>query len=61
MTLIQEIENMSDAELRDLNRTLGKKVAKRLLKQIAWRTTLVIGTHIVAKRIAKKLASEPQS
>ena len=57
MSLLQEINNMSDEEVRDLNRTLNKKLAKHLLKQTAWRVSLVVVTHIVATRIAKKFES----
>ncbi len=57
MNLVQTIEQMSDEEVRDMNRVLGRKLVKYIALQVAWRTSLVVGTHMLAKRIARKLES----
>jgi len=47
---LEELKNMTDDEVRNLNRTLGKKVMKKFLIQFAAATALTLTAIAIANR-----------
>lgn len=55
---VDDIKNMSDEEIRELNRKLGMKALKRfaLIMGIKW--VLIIGTSYISRKLIERWVEE---